>query len=102
MAKLLRQHLPRLLEAEGGDSQPDLDVYFHVNVMNFIELIRCAAQAAMMHACVIAIGGVYYCLMHRRWTGFVARHGALLHPIHLPAVHALRQACFRHAMAWQP
>ena len=43
MAKLLRQHLPRLLEAEGGNSKPDLDVYFHVNVMNFIELIRYAA-----------------------------------------------------------
>lgn len=41
VACLLKQHLPRLLEAEGGDSKPDLDVYFHVNVMHFIELIRC-------------------------------------------------------------
>lgn len=40
VAKLLRLHLPRMLEAEGGESKPDLDVYFHVNAMNFIELIR--------------------------------------------------------------
>ena len=58
MAKLLRQHLPRLLEAEGGDSKPDLDVYFHVNVMNFIELIRCAAKPAMIHAYVDCCGRV--------------------------------------------
>ena len=65
MAKLLRQHLPRLLEAEGGDSKPDLDVYFHVNVMNFIELIRCAAKRAILHTCVIAAGGMDQSLMHR-------------------------------------
>ena len=40
-SQLLRGRLPRLLEAEGGDSKPDLDVYFHVNVMKFIELLRC-------------------------------------------------------------
>ena len=40
-SQLLRARLPRLLEAEGGDSKPDLDVYFHVNVMKFIELLRC-------------------------------------------------------------
>ena len=60
MAKLLRQHLPRLLEAEGGDSKPDLDVYFHVNVMNFIELIRCAAQPALVHAWVTAMGELHH------------------------------------------
>ena len=40
VAKLLRQHLPHLIEAEGGNAKPDLVVYFHVNVMKFIELIR--------------------------------------------------------------
>ena len=51
MAKLLRQHLPRLIEAEGGDSKPDLIVYFHVNTMKFIELIRQVLPPTLgMHA----------------------------------------------------
>ena len=101
MAKLLRQHLPRLLEAEGGDSKPDLDVYFHVNVMNFIELIRCVAETATIHACLNATGEMHQSLIDRWCPGLLTSHGALLHLIKLPALRALRQACFRHAMAWK-
>ena len=90
MAKLLRQHLPRLLEAEGGDSKPDLDVYFHVNVMNFIELIRCAAKPAIIHALLHALGDMDQSLMHRCRPGSLASHGALRRPSQLPAVHALQ------------
>ena len=36
------QHAPSLVEAVGVDARPDLDVYFSLNCLKFIELIRCA------------------------------------------------------------
>ncbi|BDA46674.1 Ran-binding protein 10 [Coccomyxa sp. Obi] len=36
---LLMQHFPELVVSKGG-ARPDLDVYFYVNCMQFIELIR--------------------------------------------------------------
>ena len=56
VSKLLRQHLPHLIEAEGGDSKPDLIVYFHVNVMKFIELIRQAPPLPL--ACMLIYPGL--------------------------------------------
>ncbi len=37
---LLMEHFPELVVSKGG-KRPDLDVYFYVNCMQFIELIRC-------------------------------------------------------------
>lgn len=37
--KLLTHHFPELVVSKGG-ARPDLDVYFYVNCMQFIELIR--------------------------------------------------------------
>ena len=38
------QHAPTLVEAVGADARPDLDVYFSLNCLKFIELIRWAAD----------------------------------------------------------
>lgn len=46
--KLIQQHCPELVVSKGG-TRPDLDVYFYVNCMQFIELIRCMQQLCPGH-----------------------------------------------------
>lgn len=44
---LLMQHFPELVVSNGG-ARPDLDVYFYVNCMQFIELIRYACGTSLL------------------------------------------------------
>jgi hypothetical protein len=54
---LLAQHAPELVQASGEDARPDLDVYFSVSCLKFIELIRCALApgAAVSSPCQVFV-----------------------------------------------
>jgi hypothetical protein len=49
---LLMEHFPELVVSKGG-KRPDLDVYFYVNCMQFIELIRCALFGALFRVVTV-------------------------------------------------